>query len=483
MDFLDSKRKKAHRARLFIGYSLMAVALAMSTVLILLLTSGYDVDRKTGAIIQNGLAIVDSNPVAADIYANGQNKGRTNQRVLLPEGIYNFELKANGYRTWQHKVTLEGSIIEQLVYPFLFPEKLETKTINTVATMPAMVSQSPDRRWLVTQSPTKLGMFELVDLTDKQNLRTELVLPVDTLTPSAGAHSFKEVEWSSDNTNLLLEHSWPTGTEYILLNRGNPLQSLNVTKLFPDQTAFKISLRDKKADQFYLYNPATRSLLSGVANTRAVTVLLTKTVQFKTYKDNTILYVNENKEVHLLQKGRDYLIRTLPEAPNYMLEYAEFNNKTYLVAGSPTDGRTYVYENPLNYLNRVPARSPQALRVLITDKPEYVSFSANARFVVVQAGSKFVVFDAETGRQFRYNTNLILAAGQKATWMDGHRLSLVSSANKASVFDFDGTNMQTLVNSLPASQLYFNRDYDAMFNFASGSENKVVFLRTELRVK
>ena len=481
MDFLDAKSRKAHRVRLFVGYALMAVALGISTLLIVLLASGYDVDRSTGNVIQNGLAIVDSHPVSADIYANGQLKGKTNQHLLLPEGSYSIELKAAGYRPWEHKVTLEGSSIEQLVYPVLFPEKLVTNSLKTYETAPAMVSESADRRWLVLQLNNKFGSFELVDLADIKHSRTELSLPADTLTPAPGEHSFKEVEWASDNTNLLIEHNWPTGTEYILLNRSNSLQSLNITKLFPAQTGFKITLRDKKADQFYLYNPATHSLMSGLAGTKTVTALLAHAVQFKTYKDSTILYVNENKEVHLAQKDKDYLIRTLPEATKYMLEYAEFNNKVYLVVGSQADGRTYVYEDPLKSLTRVPARSPQPLRVLIVDKPEYVSFSAIARFVAVQSGSKFVVFDAETGRQFRYDKSVSLATGQRAVWMDGHRLSLVSN-EKIMVFDFDGTNAQTLNAALPLTQAYFNRDYDAMFTLANNN-GKTDLTRTELKIK
>jgi hypothetical protein len=344
-----------------------------------------------------------------------------------------------------------------------------------------MLSQSPDRHWLVAESTTKFGAFDLFDLNDKQNQRSELLLPSDTITQAAGAHVFKEVEWSSDNSNLLVEHTWPTGVEYILLNRSNSLQSLNISKLFPEQAGFRMTLRDKKADQFYLYNPATYSLMSGQASNKATTALLAHAVQFKTYGADTILYVNENKEVHLLQKGKDYLIRSVLEAPTYLLDYAEFNGKVYLVAGSPTDGRTYVYVDPLTSLNRVPARAPQPLRVLIVNKPEYLSFSGIARFIVVQGGSKFVVFDAETGRQFRYDTGLVLAERQKAVWMDGHRLGLVSN-NNAVVFDFDGMNSQTLSAALPLTQSYFNRDYDAMFNFAQ-SADKVSLNRTELKVK
>jgi hypothetical protein len=62
MDFLDPKRKKSHHKRLFIGYLLMAVAVAMGTLILLFSAFGYGVDRKTGDVIQNGTVFVDSQP-------------------------------------------------------------------------------------------------------------------------------------------------------------------------------------------------------------------------------------------------------------------------------------------------------------------------------------------------------------------------------------------------------------------------------------
>lgn len=481
MDFLDPKNRKAQQIRLFVGYALMAIALAMATLLIALLTSGYDVDRTTGQVIKNGLVVVDSHPEAANVFVDGQPKGRTDQRLILPEGSYTISLQQAGYRGWQHKVTLEGSSIEQLVYPFLFPEKLETKAITSYVKAPPLLSQSPDRRWLVIKDVSKLGQFELIDLNDKENPRSTLILPADTFVATAGEHQFKEVEWSSDNTHVLIEHTHPGGKEYILLNRSNPLASVNASKLFPDFVGFELRLRDKKADQFYLHSKTTKSLLRGQSGTPTPTPLLAHAVAYKSYKDDIIVYVNENKEVHLMQKDKDYFIRTLPETTNYLLDYAEFNNKAYLAAGSPADGKTYVYVDPLKGLTQVPVRTPQPLRVLIVDRSEYLSFSAIARFIMVQGGSKFAVFDAETGRQFRYDVGLKLSEHQKAVWMDGHRVTLVADS-KFTVFDFDGVNTQVLSGANPGSQGFFNRDYDAYFTLLTSAE-RTELQRTELRLK
>lgn len=460
----------------------MTIALGIATVLIALLTSGYNLDRKTGQVIQTGLILVDSHPVSADVLINNEFRGQTDQRLVISEGTYTLELKRAGYRSWQHKVTLEGSSIEQLVYPFLFPEKLVTSPLSSYTSAPSLVSQSPDRRWLVLQDSSKLGQFELIDLSDAKNTSSTLTLPADTFNTAKGDHTFKEVEWSSDNVHLLLEHRYPGGLEYILLDRENPLESLNASKLFPDFLGFELRLRDKKINQFYLFNPKTHSLLRGVSGTTQPTPLLGRVVQYKSYKAETILYVNDKNEVRLFENNQDHLIRTLPNAKNYLLEYAEFNNRFYLVCGSPADGKTYVYSDALKGLLATPARPPQPFRVLIVDKPEFVSFSAISRFIMVQGGSKFAVFDAETSRQFRYDAGLSNVKGQKAIWMDGHRIGLVAGGN-LTVFDFDGLNAQTLSAALPGTRPYFNREFDAYFTLSAGAKDVVQLTRTELLVK
>ncbi len=62
MDFLDPRKKRAYKIRLYIGYFLMAVALSIGTLILLFEAYGYDVNHKTGEVIQNGLVFVDSRP-------------------------------------------------------------------------------------------------------------------------------------------------------------------------------------------------------------------------------------------------------------------------------------------------------------------------------------------------------------------------------------------------------------------------------------
>ena len=125
MDFLDPVKKRALRNRLIAGYFLIGTAILLVTLILVFQSYGYDLDRKTGSIIQNGLLFVSSEPVPSDIYLNGkQVKSNSDARLVLPSDVYKLELKHDGYRTWQRTISLAGASIDRVVYPFLFPTKL-----------------------------------------------------------------------------------------------------------------------------------------------------------------------------------------------------------------------------------------------------------------------------------------------------------------------------------------------------------------------
>lgn len=490
MDFLDPKKKRAHLRRLYLGYALMAVVIFVGTIILVFTSYGYDIDRHTGSIIQNGLAVVDTHPTSATILVNGIDKGSTDKSLVLPAGKYNIELHADGYRNWKHDINLEGSSIEQLVYPFLFPEKLITKPISNLDSAPSMSSASPDRHWLVFNTASNPLAFSVVDLNNAKNPITPITLSGEVVTLNPDGNSFEAVEWSSDNVHLLLKHTFGTSTEFILIDRENPAASLNLNKVFAGHDFSQVNLRDKKPDQFYMFNAADATLSEAETKTNTFTPTLAKVLSYKSYQQNILLYVTDpaatslSAEVHVRQGDQDHVLRTLPAAAHYLLDMAEFDGHFYLASGSPIDGKTYLYKDPFSDFSRHPAHTPQPSRVLIVPNAEYISFSTIDRFVVVQGGSMFAVYDAETGRQFRYDTKLDLSTHQKAAWMDGHRLSLISGG-VIDIFDFDGSNIQALVPAIVGYTPIFDRDYTALFTFAHKTEapEKTTLTRTELKAQ
>lgn len=489
MDFLDPRKKRAHRIRLYLGYGLMAIALAIATFIVVFASYGFDIDRRSGEIIQNGLIIVDAHPEPARILVNGVDKGETSNRLVLPAAQYDIELKRSGYRSWTHRVNLEGSSIEQIGYPFLVPEKLVTKTISELTSVVAMATQSPDRKWLLIHQVNSVNTFNLIDLNSSKHLATSVVLPSDSFTPAPGAHTYEAVEWSNNNKHLLLKHNFVSGSEFIMFNRETPAESINITKIFAPRQFSNVSLRDKKDDQLILFNNIDATLTTANTKTKEVAPLLAGVINYKSFQSDTVVYATNSTngalgaDIRLRQGGKDYLLKTLPNSPNYLLEVVRYGGHTYVACGSPTDGRVYLFKDPANSNAKNSSAAAQPVRVLTVPGARYLSFSPINRYVLVQGGGAFAVYDAETGRQLRYETSLSLAPGEKATWVDGHRLSL-NNGEKEYVFDFDGANLQPLVASMPTIGSYYDRDFEAMFTFVPSptAPDKSSVQRTELKV-
>jgi hypothetical protein len=74
-------------------------------------------------------------------------------------------------------------------------------------------------------------------------------------------------------------------------------------------------------------------------------------------------------------------------------------------------------------------------------------------------------------RAYRYDTELDFKPGQKAVWMDGHRLTGVIGDDVV-VFDFDGINKQVLTSSVPGLLPYFSANYENLYTIALKANSK-----------
>ncbi len=462
----------------------MGLALAIATFLVVIFTLGFDIDPKTGEVIRKGLIVVDTHPEPANITINGQSKGQTKGRFTLPEGQYDIKLEREGYRPWTRSLILEGSSIAQLVYAFMFPVELKPTTIFSYEQQPEIATQSPDRRWYLVSQPGELGTFDMYDLNQETTQRTQITLPPDTLTLTGEKHTFKDAEWSTDNRHILINHVWSGGSEFIVVDRAEPLSSINVSKLYPDLPITSITLRDKRADEFYAYIASSKTIAQLSSETGDITVLLRNVTGFKPYKDTTILYAKQiaddakNVEVRMLDDGEDYAIREIPAAKAYMLDLAEYDGTLYVVAGSPADGKLYVYEEPVQQINDSIRNQAVPLRVMAVKNAVSAVFSQNARFISLHGSKEVVIHDSEEVKQYRYVHDIQLAPNQKITWMDGHRLYAVDEG-KTVVFDFDGSNRQELIETDRGYLPIFNRDYESMFQLKA-AEDTVDLLRINI---
>ncbi len=265
-----------------------------------------------------------------------------------------------------------------------------------------------------------------------------------------------------------MKHYYDNKAEYVLINREEPAKSLNLNKFYK-LTPKSITLRDKKADQFYIWKT---DLSVSSANTKStnLTPVLANATSFQPHQQNILIYGTvdpDNPDSTMLRirdNNKDYDVREFPKS-KLLLDIVKFDGHWYASAISPTEGRLYIYKD---FVQKVDGKRKNALvpyNILKLDNPVELSFSANTRFVMAQSRKGVAIYDLEEDERHNFDFKEQLLKGQLATWMDGHRIT-VNRDNMLEVFEFDNQNRRTLVaitaNSLP----FFDRDYERLFTLA-----------------
>jgi len=481
MEFPDFKAKRVRTIKLFIGYFLMVILVGLATLILVYLAQGYGYDSNKG-VMQNGLVFIDSKPSAASIYLNSTLKDKTNSRLVLGEGSYGVTLKKDKYRDWDKTFNLEGGTVLYFLYPKLFPVDIPVGITRVFPQTPAWASQSPDRRWLVIQQTTDSPVLTIVDLQNPNDDPVLYTIPAGQLASVNAPMS--PLEWSDDNKHLLLLQKLPDGTSaYIVIDRSNTDQTVNVSAKLNITSTVSLTLMDKKYDKYYLLDSSTGELKTADLKNGVGSMLVAGVVAYKSYADNLIFYVtyqgaeSDKAQVRVLKDKKDnYLMQDLPRdaSARYLLDIAQFDHNWYYISASTSGKNVKVYRNPLSRSNPGNTKPISSQMSLNLDNPQFVSFSDNTRFICMQSGKQFVVYDGEQNRVFRYTSPLEIATATQAKWMDGHRLTVVID-NKVQVFDFDGTNLQALTSSRPEFIPYFDRDYEYIYTLMPQADGKTGF--------
>jgi hypothetical protein len=465
MDFLDPKRKKSHRKRLLIGYLLMAVAVGMGTLILLFSAFGFWVDRKTGNVIQNGTVFVDSQPGNSNVYLNGVlQSSKTASRLVLPGSKqYTIKLTQDGYRDWSRVFTLGGGNIERLVYPLMVPKTLTTTENQLYASVPAVMSQSLDKRWLLVQQPGGTYVFDLYDLNNPKSLPTQLTIPSGVLTDSAKPATLSVVSWAGDNRHILMRRDFNGTSEYLMVDTDTVGNTVNINSSL-GVTPTAVTLRDEKIDQVYLYDAVGGNLRQGDLKSKTVSsVILSNVLSFKTYGSDLVLYATktgaEEGKVDLRIRENDkasFLLKSVQEATSYMLDISEFDGTPYYVVGTNTGNAVFVYKDPLPTLKGQQSKALLIPAVLRLTNPQFVSFASSSQFIALQSKNDLLVYDVQNDHQYKLRLEHDIAVSDKLLWMDGFRFALVDKG-ESFIVDFDGSNNQQLVPSVSGG-VFFDPD-------------------------
>lgn len=482
IEFMDPKRRRRHDVMLLVGYVLVGCAILLITVILLFVAYGFGV--KNGRVIQNGLLFISSTPNPAQIYMDGTHyPGSTNTKLVLQAGTYAFDLKRTGYRDWQRSIVVEGGQVESYTYPFLFPVTLTASTRQDYTGTPSVITESPDHRWLAIAEPGNVTVFDVYDLNNPQRAPSVVSLPADLLTVSGTSLTVQVTGWSDDNDHVLLAYTVGSATNYILMSRSSPTQSVNLTKTFALAPGEQLQLSNKRADQFIAYNPATHALARmSLSAPQPQPYVQLPVLAYATYGDNTLLYVTpdvsvQNKvDVDLYDGSNTYLVRRVAANTNYVLNLAVYSGDLYAAVAVASEHMGYLYLNPASQITNAQIGVAVPVYAFRLASPDYIAFSPNSQYVLFESGGNFAVYDAENEQAYTYGIPDTLDVPQvHAYWMDNARLMYVSHGQVV-VADFDGQNRQVLVSADPRYEPIFDQNYKIMYALVPSASDSAHWL-------
>lgn len=491
MEYLDPRSRRLHTIRLMIGYGLMTILIFTATMILVYRAYGFDVDRKTGQVIQNGLVYLDSAPDKASVYINGElQKNRTNTSFLLKEGNYTITLKRDGYRDWNKQIDLRGGDIYRINYPMFFQNDLSTKELTSVGrTDQAFYSQSPDRRWILSSTISRPLVYTQFDLKNLESNNTPvssvLNFPNEVFTTSDEASIFEVIEWSNDNQHFLVKHSYGQTVEFVMLNRDRPETSFNINKLL-GVNPVAITLLDKNFDKWVLTDASGNLTIMDARKNLAQ--FAKSTTSYKTFNENIIVYSQKSPDgqgqaVYIKQNDTTKLLTKI-KTGTVAVDITKYGDHFYVAVASSGDKKTYIYKDPWQRLLKNPGMSIAPLAIFHSKNSDFsgLSFSGNSRYAFVRDGQHFSTYDIEMDKSYSFNFGQKIDDNTKVRWMDGTRLLVLSNGVNYSV-EYDGTNVQKLIPSISYKSLFFDRDYVTMYAFlpAKSDPATLEFNKSDIR--
>lgn len=464
----DSPNDPKARTLRILSYVFIAVFVGLGTYYLANYAQGIFINPATGDSVQNGLAIIQSKPVNADVKINGQQLDEaTPTRQILPIGNYTAEISADGYRPWSKDFVVAGSDITWLDYPLLIPTQIKT-TQDSVFNKKPIITASNNRRLLA--SSTSVGEIRLFNVSADETTESKIDLS-DSVVESLGPKPrLVQLDFAANDRYLLAQYKSGGSDIFVRIDRSQPQETLNLNNHFNlnvDELKFD---EDGNFDDFfgkvgtkvYSLNVDDKSaevVAESVESFLSLRNMLFTTTREPKQKTLKLSYVTdgETKEIDTIQKKN---------TGSSKLSAQQFKNKVNVALSLNSETRIY--------RNIKSKTRPDTEIVKIKTKQQ--EFTSNGRFLAITDGLKAEVFDLEFDRSFSFQLSKRSA---KISWLDNFRIATVVS-EEAMIIDFDGNNKQLIVKGDKSFQPIATQDNESLITISKDT-NKYVLERSRLR--
>lgn len=413
---------RKHYIIVTIVYTLLTVAVLVGTFLLVAVGKGYYYDRETGEVIQNGLVLLESHPVSAQIYLDGAKKRQTPRRMTIESGKHEIKLERSGYRTWQKTFMLEPAEVLWLNYPLMIAEELKSNYLETLPEKP-LIKISKDNKYIARAAGSKIEIRE-TNQPDK---------PAQFIAPGNENEKVNFLQFS-DNSKFILVGVKENTQRYVVIDRSNSSDRKDVTlklvnlkpvKFLTDSDG-KLLAKGNKESQYIisLEGSAPPKLIAERAS------IISEDNSMFVYKDSkrNILAVRQNDKEEVVVKGEN--VKSIKA-----VALSTFEGSTS-IAYSDKDNTHIVarYKEEKQETKKMPVAGNEIIA------------SPNGRFILARNKSNFAVYDFDRDMQYRYDLSAKKVG--LVTWLGKYQIGAIADG-KLFIFDFDGDNVNEIVSARP----------------------------------
>ena len=426
----------------------MTSVVAVLVTVMMLILLGFTINQDEGRVEQGSLLQLASLPSGADVYIDGESIGsKTNTKRTVSVSKHTIDFSLEKYHTWTKSVDPTAGQVVWINYARLVPTVLTPSTVRIFENV-ANMSVSPKRSYILLHEEIKSPSFQLVDVRTDEVKTLNVELPEDLLSgPTENVRRLSIVSWSDNEKWVLIRHNFGKYVEWLILNRENPDESINLNKTFainPDKVIFA-----GKSDQ-HLFVRIDGEVVRADTDTKSISEQLASNVDdFSSINVDTIVFISSPSELNVRVAGyasvdfsKHQVIRTYNE-----------NKKPFFVAMSTYFNKRYVAVIRDNQLVvdsgafSTPSSNAELKRIFSKEIPTGVkklTMSVNGRFVLIEYPDKYAVYDIELSQYHQTEWQYSTKTQRPISWLDDY---IVWSDNDGilRMYDFDGANQHDLM--------------------------------------
>lgn len=457
--------KRSRTIKLFVLYFVVACVLLFSTYILVLAARGYDIDRSSGRVIQNGILLIESSPSGASVYLNDRlEEDRAPGGYPVPQGRYSIRMEKDGYRPWENIKSVVGSGITWLRQPLLIPEVIDTDTVQQLDEL-SFIAQSPDFSVLLAATedkPTQLQRFDI----DSSSVQTRSIALPNRLFDAndkgdiIGSLDFEQ--WSSDGRYVLLSYSsQKSKNQHFVVDIENPAESWRTSGAY-SQILFTADNRLFGLQENTLYeifeDKSREELLDaveGMSNDGSQMWLLRE--------------LSGNRFVASFIAPQQALIEVDEQTNSFLV--TEFEGRPRITTLSNTKAKIYGELNLFNTNENIPQK-------VLNLKPETTtlgSYSSGGRFIMLHTTDSAQVFDLDTQKTYQFAD--LNSKDINMHWVSAYQLAYKGPSDQVYLIDFDGTNSQQITSFTSEYGAFLNTAREKLFTIDTRSVGSGLYLR------